>query len=206
MEVATSVWYLPKAFGVFLAIGMIVAVRWRVHHPYPEFGLANWITLARAFLVALIAGVIGEEPRPDIALAAIALGIIATALDGVDGRVARRTHTESAFGARFDMEVDALLIQVLAILAWRYDKAGAWVLLSGLMRYIFLDAGWLWRWLQRPLPPSLLRKAICAIQIAGLLVALLPAVQPPASIAVAAVSLAILTYSFLVDTVWLWRR
>ena len=206
MAVATSAWYWPKAFGVFLAIAMIVGARWRVHHPYPEFGLANWITLVRAFLVALTAGVIGEEPRPEIVVAAIVLGGIAMALDGVDGRVARRTHTESAFGARFDMEVDALLIQVLAILVWWYDKAGAWVLLSGLMRYVFLVAGWIWRWLQRPLPPSLLRKTICAIQIAGLLVALLPGVQPPASIAVAAVSLAILTYSFLVDTVWLWRR
>ena len=37
----------------------------------------------------------------------------------------------SAFGARFDMEIDALLILVLAILAWQHDKAGAWVLAVG---------------------------------------------------------------------------
>ena len=42
-----------------------------------------------------------------------------TALDGVDGWLARRSGIASAFGARFDMEIDALLILVLAVLAWR---------------------------------------------------------------------------------------
>ena len=45
------------------------------------------------------------------------------ALDGVDGWLARRRGMSSAFGARFDMEIDALLVQVLAILVWRYGKA-----------------------------------------------------------------------------------
>jgi phosphatidylglycerophosphate synthase len=206
MEVATSVWYLPKAFGLFLAIGVIVGTRWRAHHPFPTFGIANQITLVRAFLVALTAGLIGEEVRPDIASAAIALGAIATALDGVDGRVARRTHTESAFGARFDMEIDALFVLVLATLVWRHGKAGSWVLLSGLLRYVFVIAGWLWPWMQRALFASLRRKAICFVQIVGLLAALMPVVTQPASSVVAAVSLAVLTYSFLADTVWLWQR
>lgn len=206
MEVAVSVWYPLKAVGLFAAIVMIASARWRAHHPFPTFGLANRITTARALLVALAAGLIGEGPRPDVAGGGVALGAIATALDGVDGWVARRTRTVSAFGARFDMEVDALLIQVLAILAWRHGKAGVWVLLSGLLRYLFVVAGWIWPWMQRALFPSLLRKTICIVQIAGLLVTLLPAVTPPGSAAIAAISLAILTYSFLVDTLWLWRR
>ena len=40
-------------------------------------------------------------------------------LDGVDGRLARKYGASSRFGARFDMEVDAVLICVLALLAWR---------------------------------------------------------------------------------------
>ena len=40
----------------------------------------------------------------------------------------------SAFGARFDMETDALLILALSVLVWRHAKAGAWVLASGLLR------------------------------------------------------------------------
>ena len=48
--------------------------------------------------------------RPLVGLTAVAL-----ALDGVDGRVARRTETVTAVGARFDMEVDAFLILVLSV-------------------------------------------------------------------------------------------
>ena len=112
----------------------------------------------------------------------------------------------SAFGARFDLEVDALLIMALAILAWEHDKAGAWILFSGLLRYLFITGGLLWSWLERPLPPSLRRQTICVVQVLGLIVAVLPAVRPPLSTAVAAVSLALLCYSFLVDTLWLWRN
>jgi hypothetical protein len=50
------------------------------------------------------------------------------------------------------------------------------------------------------------RKAICIIQITGLLVALWPSVTPPASAFIAAAALVFLSYSFLVDTVWLWQR
>src|SRR5439155_607224 len=78
------------------------------------------------------------------AATAVAASTIATVLDGADGWLARRTRMESAFGARFDTEVDALLIQVLAVLAWRWGKAGPWVLVSGLLRYLFLLSGWLW--------------------------------------------------------------
>jgi hypothetical protein len=39
-----------------------------------------------------------------------------------------------------------------------------------------------------------------------LIVVMLPAVQPPVSAILAAAALAILAASFLVDTVWLWRR
>jgi len=112
----------------------------------------------------------------------------------------------SAFGARFDMEVDALLIQVVAILAWQWDKAGAWILASGLLRYLFVAAGWVWAWMQAPLPPSFVRKTICVVQTAALLVALWPQVTPPGSALVAAAGLGALSYSFMTDTIWLWRH
>ena len=54
---------------------------------------------------------------------------VALLLDWVDGQVARRTHTESAFGARFDMEVDAFLILVLSV--YVASTTGWWVLIIG---------------------------------------------------------------------------
>ena len=96
-----------------------------------------------------------------------------------------------------------LLIMALAILAWRYDKAGAWVVMSGLLRYLFLAAGWWWPWLQRPLPPVRRRQAICVVQILALILVMVPAVTPPFSTVLSAVALGALCYSFLIDILWL---
>ena len=134
------------------------------------------------------------------------IALAALILDGLDGRLARRENVASSFGASFDMETDALLVQVLAILAWQEHKAGAWVLASGLMRYVFLAASWVWGWLRQPLPPSLRAKAICVLQIVALIVAVAPLVEPPLSSIVAASGLAALSYSFLMDTLWLWKH
>jgi phosphatidylglycerophosphate synthase len=178
----------------------------RDSHPFPRFGPANWVTAVRAGLVALLAGLIVEPAPPPVMGWATAVAALAASLDGVDGWLARRTRMESAFGARFDLETDALLTLVLALLAWRHDKAGAWVVLSGLLRYLFVGAGWLWRWVAQPLPSSLRRKTVCVIQIVGLILVIAPPVSPPLSGILAAVALAALIWSFAVDLAWLWRH
>jgi phosphatidylglycerophosphate synthase len=198
--------YFVKAIVVFTAIAIVARRSARADHPFPTLGPANQVTMIRALLVALTAACIGEPATPAYSQAAAGAAAIATGLDGVDGWLARRTRMASPFGARFDMETDALLILVLAILAWQHGKAGPWVLASGLLRYIFVAAGWLQPWMQRPLFPSLRRKTICIVQMAGLILTILPAIPPPASAQIAAASLAALAYSFLVDTWWLWRR
>jgi phosphatidylglycerophosphate synthase len=171
-----------------------------------KFGPANQITLLRAVLVAGLASLIGQPATPAVAWRVVSIAIVAALLDGVDGRVARRTGTVSTFGTRFDMETDAALILVLAILVWQYGKAGPWVLLSGLLRYVFVAAGWLWPWMRSPLASTRRAKIICVVQIVALILAMAPAVAPPASSLVAAVGLLALCYSFLVDTLRLWRR
>ena len=112
----------------------------------------------------------------------------------------------SGFGARFDMETDAVLIMALAILAWRFGKAGAWVLLCGLLRYLFVAAGGLWPWLRGPLAPSARGRAICVVQFVGLSLAVLPVIHTPLSGGIAAAALVALCYSFLIDVMWLRRQ
>src|SRR6185437_12999615 len=68
-------------------------------------------------------------------------GMAALVLAGVDGWAARRSGFASRFGARFDMESDALFVLALAALVYRTGQAGAWVLTLGAMRYIFVAAG-----------------------------------------------------------------
>jgi phosphatidylglycerophosphate synthase len=168
-------------------------------------GYANLVTGGRLILVAFVASLASQPAVPAVAWTAVVVGTIAALLDIADGWIARRTGTATAFGARFDMEVDAVLIMVLAALAWAWGKAGAWVLVSGLLRYGLVVGGWLLPWLRNPLPPSLRRKTICVVQIVALLVVLGPIVRPPLSTLVAALGLVILCYSFFVDTLWLWR-
>jgi phosphatidylglycerophosphate synthase len=195
--------YLLKAVLLVLLLEVFVVVRIDRGHPHARFGWSNAVTTVRAIGVALVAAFIGEAPSDAAAIGIIAVALAVTLLDGVDGGLARHTGMASTFGARFDMEVDALLIAALSVLTWEYRKAGAWIILSGLLRYLFVAAGWIWTFMQRPLPPRFRRKVICVAQIVGLLLALLPSIHPPASTAIAAVSLALLLWSFGVDTAWL---
>jgi len=198
--------YPLKASALFAAMMLLSIGFLQRHHPFARFGPANQITTVRAVLVALVAGLVGEARLPGVAAGAAAASVAVTVLDGVDGWLARRHRIASTFGARFDMEIDALLILALSALAWRHQKAGAWVMLSGLLRYAFIASGAIAPWLRAMLPPSRRRQTICVIQIATLTLVLLPAIQPPLSTLMAALALVTLSGSFLVDTLWLWRH
>ncbi|KQP37236.1 hypothetical protein ASF44_15015 [Pseudorhodoferax sp. Leaf274] len=201
-------WYAPKALALF---GLGAACVWQglhAHAPHRRFGAANAITLARLALAALLAAALGEPlaSQPGLAWAAVLLATLTAVLDAVDGPLARARGQASAFGARFDMETDALLILVLCALVLQFGKAGAWVLAAGGMRYAFVLAARAWPWLDAPLPPSWRRKTVCVVQIVALIVCLGPIVPPLASGALAAASLALLAWSFAVDIAWLARR
>jgi phosphatidylglycerophosphate synthase len=171
-----------------------------------KFGAANTVTLGRAALTLLLVALLGAVPTPALGWLLVGLGTVGVALDGVDGALARGRNEASAFGARFDMEVDALLILVLAALVWQHGKAGAWILAAGLLRYAFVAASSLLPWLGGPLPQSRRRQAVCVVQIVTLLGALAPAVPVPWSAALALGGLVALVWSFAVDVRWLARH
>jgi phosphatidylglycerophosphate synthase len=195
--------YAPKVLAVFAVIAVLVVASLSAH-PFGRFGSANQVTLGRAAVTSLLAGLIGEGAGPAIGIFAAVLGGVAAALDGLDGPLARATGLASPFGARFDMETDAILVLALAVLAWQLGKAGPWVLASGLLRYAFVAAGWLVGWMRRPLGPSTRRKTVCAVQMAALVATLV--LDRPASALVAAAALALLCYSFAADVLWLRTR
>lgn len=171
-------------------------------------GGANRITLLRVTLALPLLGLVLWPQVIDDAtrIWSVVLGTLALSLDGLDGWLARRTSTESSFGARFDMESDAALLMVLSVLAWRADEVGAWVLGIGLMRYAFVAAGWIWPWLNAPLPPSMRRKVICVVQGIALLIALAPLTPVVLGLGLLVAALATLTWSFAIDTWWLARH
>jgi phosphatidylglycerophosphate synthase len=169
-------------------------------------GAANQVTIVRGALVALLAALLGEHISRAIATVVVVVASAAMLLDGVDGWLARRSGTASAFGARLDMETDALFVAVLALLVWQFGKAGSWVLLSGLMRYLFGAVVAFIPRLQRPVPSTNRGKTIAVLQMIALIVALAPGCGRPASAWVAAVGLLGLVLSFALDVVWLLRQ
>ena len=193
---------------VLAAVGAVVLDRLGAFHPHPRFGPGNAITLARAGGVAGLAA-LAVEPElvaGSAGWAAFAFALALLGLDGIDGWLARRHGLASAFGARFDMEVDALLVLVLSAIAFGLGKVGAWILAIGLLRYAFVAAGVIVPALARPLPPSARRRALCALQIVALAVLLAPPIVAPGATVLAATALAALTASFAVDVAWLLRR
>jgi phosphatidylglycerophosphate synthase len=198
---ALALGVVTAAYAAGLAAAMHLMER---AYPHTALGLCNLVTLARLVIVAalavpLAAGHGGGE-------GVFALALAALLLDGVDGWLARRAGLASAFGARFDMEVDSVLALVLAIHAFAGGAAGWPVLLLGLPRYGFGLAGLVWPWLRLGAPERFSRKAVCVLQIATLIALQWPGLPGALATALVAAAAAALAWSFWVDVSWLRRQ
>jgi phosphatidylglycerophosphate synthase len=196
--------YPLKVAAIFAAI-LAVVLAFVHHHPFSRFGAANYVTLARAALMALLAGSFAEPTSAGAALAAASVSGLVPILDGVDGRLARRGGTRSVFGARFDVEIDALHVLAMSGLLWQFGKAGMWIWLGGLLRYGFVAAGWLLPWMAAELRPTLRGRAITIIHMTTVSVALAPFVPVRLSMVATVLTTAALVWSFGVDIGRLWR-
>ena len=99
--------------------------------PGGRFGSANIVSTLRWAGTLILPAL---EPR-QVAL----WGLLLFALDGVDGWIARRSGSSGIFGEFIDKEADAFLVLMLCVLLHRLPGAfGAWVLLPGVLRYLFV--------------------------------------------------------------------
>ncbi|MEE2693906.1 MAG: CDP-alcohol phosphatidyltransferase family protein [Pseudomonadota bacterium] len=199
-------WGLPlrataqaTSFYVVAALAIIFVLANRQHPS--RFGLANSITLVRLIITALLASTIGSlHLITETGLwALIAFAVSAALLDGLDGMVARSRRETSSFGEKFDMEVDAAFILILAVLVWELSKVGPWVLAAGLLRYMFVAASWPLPALRAALPPSFRRKLACVLQIAASIFALCPLVSSTLQLTLIAAATIFLFLSFISD-------
>jgi phosphatidylglycerophosphate synthase len=167
-------------------------------------GPADLVTLARSVLVGGIAALVVHSfvaPVPVRVLTALA--VVALVLDSVDGRVARYTRTASRVGARFDMEVDSVLVLLLSVYVAR--SLGVWVLAIGSVRYVHWIACRALPWLRAPVPPRYWCKVVAAVQ--GIVLTAVAAGVLSGVVAVLAllVVAALLVESFGREVWWLWR-
>ncbi|MFF4313022.1 CDP-alcohol phosphatidyltransferase family protein [Streptomyces sp. 900105755] len=192
--------------GLAFAIATWAVLSRALHRTRPRsFGPANRVTLGRAILVGGVTALVADsfESSPPVTLL-VGLTAVALILDGVDGKVARKTGTSTALGARFDMEVDAFLILVLSV--YVSTRLGPWVLLIGGMRYAFVAAAKIAPWLNAPLPHSMARKTVAAMQGICLLLAGADLLPYLADLGVVLLALGSLVWSFGRDVRWLWRN
>jgi phosphatidylglycerophosphate synthase len=198
--------YVLAGLAGYAIVSVIVVARVGFGQGRAGFGIANQVTLLRAGLVCLASGALlagGSLSASGWSLAALLAG--ALSLDAADGWLARRLRVASDFGARFDLEIDAWLILVLALLVWQSGRVGPWVLAIGLMRYGFVLASWCVPALRGLLPPSRRRQAVCVQQSVTLLVCLLPPVGSLFANVSAGLALLALLASFASDIIYLVR-
>lgn len=204
---------IPAIIGGTCGVALCTAVHRGVHaagapsradRP-PGLGPADVVTLTRAVLTCALAALVADPSSPRAAAAvALPLSALALALDAVDGRVARATGTQSAFGGRFDGEADAFLLLVLSVHC--APVYGWWVLTIGAARYAYALAGWVLPWLRVPLPFRYWRKVVTAVQGVVLLVASVGVVPHREWSLVLVVALVLLAESFGRDVLWARRH
>lgn len=190
-------WAAATVYAFVVTALLLIATR---HHGRRALGPADLVTLARVVLIGVATALVAEGAHTATLVAVVVPALL---LDWVDGLVARGTRTCSDFGARFDMEADAFLILVLSVQVALH--LGPWVLVIGVMRYLFAVASWLAPWLRRPLPPRTARKTVAALQGVVLLVAVSRVLPETVTTVTVTGALAALLWSFGRDVVGLWR-
>ena len=202
LGVGPAGWVTGPACAVVLAVA---AARLAAADEVVRLGPADLVTLTRATLACAVAALVAESyAGADAVAILVPITVVALSLDFVDGRVARRTGTATAYGARLDAESDAFLILVLSVLV--AGSHGAWVLAIGGVRYAYAVAAALLPWMRRRLPPRYWRKVVAAY--VGVALTLAASGLAPAALAygVLVVAIGLLAESFGRDVVWLWRR
>jgi phosphatidylglycerophosphate synthase len=102
------------------------------HAPSGRFGGANAITALRAVLIVALCASAHIGPVAAVLVMAFVV------LDALDGWFARRPPaTASEFGARFDMETDALFVLAFGLKLVLVGRLGAWMIVPGVLRYAY---------------------------------------------------------------------
>jgi phosphatidylglycerophosphate synthase len=190
----------PLSGAALVSVGVLL---WRsrgTFTPGGPFGPANAVTAVRCVLV-LALGLL-DRGVAGTALAAVVAGV--WLLDGLDGWIARRRGLASPFGATFDLETDALLVLVATLQLWQRGRLGLWILVPGLLRYLYVLA-------LATVPPvagHVPRSRFGRLAFFGLIVGLVAACarEDAAGTALAAVGAAAVGASFARSFFWSYRR
>jgi phosphatidylglycerophosphate synthase len=196
-----AAWAAGLSSGVVLTAAMSRGLQ---RADRPSAGPADLVTLSRGILACGVAALtVDSLLGRDLTQAVVTLAVPALVSDAVDGWVARHSGAVTAFGGRFDGEVDAFLILVLSV--YVAPSVGWWVLAAGVARYAFGAAAWAVPWMRGQLDYRYWRKVVTATVSIVLTVAAAELVPRWATVGAVVVALTLLTESFGRDVWRLWR-
>jgi CDP-diacylglycerol--glycerol-3-phosphate 3-phosphatidyltransferase len=192
----------------------LVRRNWRLNRrgddrrPQSSLGAANWITLVRGALIAVLGGFL-LQPWPGRSggygwtmwIPGV-IYILASVGDVLDGFVARFTGNKTLLGELLDTRIDALGILVASLLAITYAQLPVFYISAGLAYYLVRFAVWLRRKTGRPCSEVRRRrgaKLLAGVQMAFLGVALLPLLSATVTKIAAVFFLIPFLTGFLVD-------
>jgi CDP-diacylglycerol--glycerol-3-phosphate 3-phosphatidyltransferase len=149
----------------------------------PDLGMANWLTIARAFLISALGGFLFQGP-PGSATGAQWLiwlpGVLYTAavlMDYLDGYVARIMRSETRLGEWLDTKIDALGLLVAPVVAIGYDRLPIYYVGVSLAYYLFQFGIWHRKQNNQPvieIRPHPAKRMIAGFQMGLVIMALLP--------------------------------
>lgn len=186
-----------------LAAESVVAFLWLfAEGGVPARRPANAVTSIRAAvgIVALVVVALGAGPKALVVAVTYGLLVLGEISDFTDGYLARRLGP-TAFGARLDMETDALFMLVLSIAAVAWYGLPRWIIVSGLLRFAVALPFFLLPEPRFPRAFSLFAKIGCAASAVALLVTLAPPAPAWLRMTGAVFSVAVLSTSFLTEAV-----
>jgi phosphatidylglycerophosphate synthase len=214
----TNIWTLVHSLGCLSAAIFLYRGMDRPHTFYAlifiSFGLASFSALFLIqrrgvlnlpnfiSLVRLFAGLAALEwfaQRPSLHPAKFLLLLAALLSDFFDGFMARRKGP-TPFGRKLDMEVDAFFTLLLSLMGYLFLGMGAWILLTGLMRYCYVFVLLITPDLRKlPRPLGFVEKSVCAFTVVCLVYLSAPFHTPSLKWTLALCALIMLSISFLAD-------
>ena len=174
----------------------------------PVLGAANWLTIARAFLIGALGGFIFQKPPGSDAGAEWliwlpgAIYLVAALLDYLDGYVARVMRSQTRLGEWLDTQIDALGLLVAPVLAIGYDRLPVYYISVSLAYYLFQLGIWHRKQNNQTvmdIRPHPAKRMIAGFQMGLVAAALLPIFSRPVMTVAATIFMIPLLAGFLRD-------
>lgn len=206
-------WVLTAAAINAYVLWLLRTALWKNQSSYnaelqSNLGVANWLTIARAFLIGALGGFLFQGPPGSGAGAEWliwlpgAMYLVAALLDYLDGYVARVMRSETRLGEWLDTKIDALGLLVAPVLAIGYDRLPVYYI-SVSLAYYFFQFG-IWHQKQNnqvvmEIKPHPAKRMIAGFQMGLVAVALLPIFSRPVMTVAATIFMIPLLAGFLRD-------